>query len=113
MVPERLRTLFKCVSFGAVLLWILCGSYVRQESPAHDLGLGARPGDTASTWKVLRRHLLSAEGDLGGTECNDMYYANHSSMVDPENDQVWNRWQLCNSCVCIVWSLQSCGGCWE
>ena len=26
------RTIFKCVSFGAILLWIVCGSYVRYES---------------------------------------------------------------------------------
>ena len=29
--PRRVRTIFKCVSFGAVLLWILLGNYMRHE----------------------------------------------------------------------------------
>lgn len=90
LAPGRTRTLFKCVSFGAILLWILFGSYVRQEPPTHGLRHEARPGGSASTWGVLRRHLLSSEEELDGTVyvCEDMFYTNYSVRVDPQKDQV-------------------------
>jgi hypothetical protein len=78
--PRRTRTAIKCVSFGAILLWILWGSYIRQE-PAAVVHEG-----------VTGRHLLytSELQELGGPSqavCKGLLYEDGQS-VDTDNDQV-------------------------
>lgn len=91
--PRRVRTLFKCVSFGAVLLWILLGAYVRQEADPQSAAAAAvaEEGALGRGWPA--RHLLSAsEGEVlqGSKQCQDlgMYYEETNVMVDLNEDQV-------------------------
>ena len=91
--PRRTRTAIKCVSFGAILLWILCGSYVRQELSADDPVHGGFPG----------RHLLytAEQQELGvpsKAECEELLYGN-GNPVNTEDDQV--------SIVGLFWSCVS------
>ncbi len=88
--PRRLRTLFTCVSFGAVLLWILLGAYVRPSEPAAAAAAQAGLG--------LGRHLLSSAEELGGKSAQDcdnlaMVYTPSGKQVHPvdvntKDDQV-------------------------
>lgn len=76
--PWRTRTFFKCLSFGAILLWILCGSYVRHE-PVGATIHADREGE-------LGRHLLSTSEkqlEVGGAnfECEDLYYSKSGKSV--------------------------------
>lgn len=84
VAPRRMKTLFKCVSFGAILLWILFGGYVRQDEPAHD------PSPVqADRGGALGRHLLSSEEGLGVTspQCDSLEYKS-GRPVNTTNDQV-------------------------
>lgn len=79
--PWRTRTILKCVSFGAVLLWIVCGSYVRQESGTAVESGGAVHG-------VFGRHLLSVSEELPSkVDCEDMFYSK-SKPVNLKDDSV-------------------------
>ena len=83
--PWRTRTIFKCVSFGAILLWIVCGSYVRHES-----GAAVDPGGAMQAG-VLGRHLLSTPEELlegpSKVECEEMVYSK-SGKIDLKEDSV-------------------------
>ena len=82
--PRRARRSLLCLSFGAIVLWIALGSYMRREDSEETAG-GGRGG-------VANRHLLSiSERDLGGKSCEalNMTYSNNKT-VDLTNDEVKN-----------------------
>ena len=82
---RQTRSLFLCVSFGAVFLWVVLGSYTNEPltSSKQNAGLGSS----------AHRHLLSAssEDELKGSEpnCAEVELMKVSGgAVDLENDQV-------------------------
>lgn len=100
--PRRTRTVFQCVSFGAILAWILLGSYMRPEEKAETATLGVGEDRGWST-----RHLLSTSmSELGGRsqkmcEALDMFYGRSGVMVSLEDDQV----SQCTISLAILFSL--------
>lgn len=67
--PKRVRTILQCISFGAILLWILSGAYVRSDerasttAAARPSASGLGPAANVGKWGALTRHLLSTSED--------------------------------------------------
>ena len=81
VAPRRLRIFVTSVSFGAILLWILLGSYVRH----HD-----QPSAAASSGgeRGLGRHLLSSPSSSSSSSSSSYLFSSQSSLLGNESRQL-------------------------